>query len=372
VQRYNTYKDLTFNFFLMVLNVLKTLLPGILSFGIGIGIAPFLTHFLYAKKMWKSRAGKKALDGSDTPIFNKLHETRETGTPKMGGIIVWATTIITALVLWILPQIISSGIFSKLDFISRGQTWLPILALLLGAIVGLLDDFLEVKGSGSHIAGGLSLTKRLAAVALVSLLAALWFFYKLEVNSITFPFLGEISLGWVFIPLFVLIALAVYSGGVIDGIDGLAGGVFAIMFGAYAFIAFFQNQFNLAAFCAALVGSILAFLWFNIPPARFYLSETGTMALTITLTIIAFMTDVLGEGKGIAVLPIIAAPLFITTLSVIIQMVSKKWRGKKVFLVAPLHHHFEAIGWTPAKITMRYWVLSVLFAMIGTIVALIG
>ena len=356
----------------MILNVVKTLLPGIVSFAIGIGFAPVLTHFLYAHKMWKPRAGKRALDGSDTPLFNQLHATREVSTPKMGGITVWVATSATALLLWLLPQIISSGLFSKLDFVSRGQTWLPLAALLLGALVGLADDFLEVRGRGDYIAGGLSLTKRLAAVSCIAFLASLWFFYKLEVHAVSLPFLGEIALGHFFIPLFVLIALAVYSGGVIDGIDGLAGGVFATMFGAYALIAFFQNQINLAAFCAALVGAILAFLWFNIPPARFYLSETGTMALTLTLTMVAFMTDVLGEGRGIAVLPIIAAPLLVTTLSVIIQVVSKKWRGKKVFLVAPLHHHFEACGWPPSKVTMRYWVLSVLFTTAGTIVALIG
>lgn len=356
----------------MILNVVKTLLPGIISFAIGIGFAPLLTNYLYTHKMWKKRAGKRALDGGETPIFNKLHETREVGVPKMGGAVVVVAASATAVLLWLLPAFVSSELFEKLDFVSRGQTWLPFAALLLGALVGLADDFLEVHGTGSHIAGGLSLRKRIIAVALISLFAAVWFFVKLDVNTVSLPFFGEIGLGTFFIPLFMIIALAVYSGGVIDGIDGLAGGVFAIMFGAYSLIAFFQDQFNLAAFCAAIVGGILAFLWFNIPPARFYLSETGTMALTLTLTIVAFMTDALGEGRGIAVLPIIAAPLLITTLSNITQVASKKFRGKKIFLVAPLHHHFEALGWPPYKVTMRYWVLSVLFAMVGTIVALIG
>ncbi|TSC83831.1 MAG: hypothetical protein G01um101417_398 [Parcubacteria group bacterium Gr01-1014_17] len=351
----------------MILDVVKTLLPGVISFAIGIGFAPVLTNFLYTRKMWKKRAGKRALDGNDAPIFNKLHETREVGTPKMGGVVVWVAACATALLLWLLPLLVSSELFSKLDFVSRGQTWLPLAALLLGALVGLVDDFLEVRG-----AGGISLKKRLIAVTVISLLAALWFFVKLETSAVSFPFVGEVQVGMFFIPLFILIALAVYSGGVIDGIDGLAGGVFAIMFGAYSLIAFFQDQFNLAALCAALVGGILAFLWFNIPPARFYLSETGTMALTLALTIVAFMTDAVDGGKGIAVLPIIAAPLLLTTLSNIVQVASKKFRGKKVFLVAPLHHHFEALGWPPYKVTMRYWVLSVLFAMVGTIVALIG
>lgn len=356
----------------MILNILKTLLPGFFSFVIGIGFAPALAHFLYARRMWKKRAGKRDLSGADTPIFNKLHETREVGTPKMGGLVILFAASATALIFWLLPQFFASDLFTKLDFVSRGQTWLPLLALLIGALVGFLDDLLEVRGTGGHIAGGLSLAKRLAAVSFVALLASLWFFYKLEVSAVTLPFVGEVGVGFFFIPLFVGVALAVYSGGVIDGLDGLAGGVFASAFGAYALIAFFQDQFNLAALCAAIVGGILAFLWFNIPPARFYLSETGTMALTLTLTIIAFMTDVVAEGKGIAVLPIIAAPLLVTTLSVVIQVASKKFRGKKIFLVAPLHHHFEALGWPPYKVTMRYWVLAVLFALVGTIVALIG
>ncbi len=350
-----------------ILNVLKTLLPGIVSFAIGIGFAPLLTDFLYRHRMWKKRAGKRSLDGGEAVVFNALHETREVGTPKMGGVVVWVAAGATAFLLWLFPLFVSSDLFSKLDFISRGQTWLPLVALLLGALVGLLDDLLEIRGGG-----GIPLTKRLIAVAAISFLAALWFFIKLETNTVSFPFIGEVFVGIFFIPLFVLIALAVYSGGVIDGIDGLAGGVFASMFGAYSLIAFFQSQFNLAAFCAALVGGILAFLWFNIPPARFYLSETGTMALTLALTVVAFMTDAVDGGKGIAVLPIIAAPLLLTTLSNIVQVASKKLRGKKVFLVAPLHHHFEALGWPPYKVTMRYWVLSVLFAMVGTIVALIG
>ena len=159
----------------------------------------------------------------------------------------------------------------------------------------------------------------------------------------------------------------------IDGIDGLAGGVFAVMFSAYSIIAFYQQQINLASFCAVIVGSLLAFLWFNIPPARFYMSETGSMALTVTLSVVAFMTDSLGGGHGILVLPIIAFPLLITTLSVIIQLLSKKFRnGKKVFLVAPLHHHFEALGWPASKVTMRYWVVSVIFAIIGVTFALVG
>ena len=152
----------------------------------------------------------------------------------------------------------------------------------------------------------------------------------------------------------------------------MAGGVFAVFFSSYAGIAFYQDQINLAAFCTAVVGGILAFLWFNIPPARFYMSETGTMALTTTLTVVAFMTDKLASGYGLLVLPIIAMPLILTTFSSVIQEFSKRIRGKKVFLIAPVHHHFEALGWPSYKVTMRYWILSLVFGIIGLIIALIG
>lgn len=171
-------------------------------------------------------------------------------------------------------------------------------------------------------------------------------------------------------PLFVCIALAVYASSIIDGIDGLAGGVFLFIFTAYSGIAFYQSQFDIAALSATIAGGILAFLWFNIPPARFYMTETGIMALTMTLTIIAFMTDTLGEGEGLSMLPIVGFLLFATVLSNIIQVISKKCFGRKVFLVAPIHHHFEALGWSHAKVAMRYWVLGFVFAVLGILLTI--
>jgi len=180
------------------------------------------------------------------------------------------------------------------------------------------------------------------------------------------PFVGEVNLGIFLIPLFVTVMLAMFSGGVIDGIDGLSGGIFAAIFSAYAGIAFFQNQIDLAAFCAVLVGGILAFLWFNIPPARFYMGETGILGLTTALTVVAFLT------KSVLALIIISLPLLATSASVIIQLLSKKYLGRKIFKVAPVHHHFEAIGWPAYKVTMRYWVISVILAIVGVVVALVG
>jgi len=351
----------------MILNVLKVFAPATISFFIGIGLSPILTHYLYKHKMWKKKVRTLATDGRTTPIFSKLHEGREIGTPRMGGVVVWGSVVITILAFWLVAQL-SGGILSeKLNFLSRGQTWLPLFTLLVGALIGLLDDFFEVTGKGDYFAGGLSLKKRLIVVFFVGLAGAYWFFFKLGVSSIIIPFGPELDLGFLFIPFFLLVMLFIYSGGVIDGIDGLSGGVFSIIFATYGTIAFFQSQIDLAAFSFVIVGGLLAFLWFNIPPARFYMSETGVMALTLALTVVAFLT------KQVLILPLAAFMLVVTTLSVIIQLSSKKLRGgKQVFLSAPIHHHFEAIGWPGYKVTMRYWVISIIAAMMALIIALLG
>lgn len=346
----------------------------IFAFFAGIALTPFVSHYLYKYKCWKKKAGKNGgYGGGETPLFNELHKNNEVNTPRMGGIVVWASVFITASLFWILGALFEFSLFEKLDFVSRSQTWLPFFALIVGALFGLFDDILEIRGNGGHFAGGLSLKKRLLFVGGLSLFIGWWFYEKLGVSSVSIPFDGVLDLGVFFIAFFVLVSLAVYASGVIDGIDGLAGGVFAIIFGAYGVIAYSQGQIDIAAFCGVVVGGLLAFLWFNIPPARFYLTETGMMGLTLSLTVVAFMTDTLAEGKGVAVLPLVGFLLVITVLSDVIQVLSKKMRrGKKVFLIAPLHHHFEALGWPREKVVMRYWVFGMFSAFIGVIVALAG
>lgn len=351
----------------MVLDVLKVFLPASTAFLIGIGITPILTHYLYKHELWKKKARTEGLGGGGTPIFNKLHKEKEVGTPRMGGIVVWASVLITTVSFSLFYFFFPETLTEKLNFLSRNQTWLPLFTLIAGALVGLIDDILVIKGTGGYIAGGLPLKVRIGVVLLLGFIGGWWFFDKLETTSVFIPFMGNFDLGYLFIPFFMLVMLAIFSGGVIDGIDGLSGGIMASIFSAYSILAFFQNQIDLAAFCAAVVGSLLAFLWFNIPPARFYMTETGMLGLTTSLTVVAFLTN------GVAVLPIIALPLFVASLSVIIQILSKKFRnGKKVFLVAPIHHHFEALGWPAYKVTMRFWIISVVCALIGVVVALIG
>jgi len=358
----------------MVIGIVKVFLPSIIAFVVGILSAPVLTSYLYKNKMWKKRVGKLDSLGNEAVEFNKLHKDKEVGTPRMGGVLIWASSGITIISIWLLSKILPFDFLSNLDFLSRNQTWIPLGTLIFGGLVGLIDDYYEITGSGNYKAGGLSLKQRLMVVGTISLLCAIWFYWKLDISSIGLPFsLPNLEIGLLFIPLFVFVTIGLYAGGVIDGLDGLAGGIFATIFAAYAGIAFYQHQVDLAAFSALVVGAILSFLWFNIPPARFYMSETGTMGLTITLAIVAFMTDTLGDGHGLIVLPIIALPLIATAFSSFIQVASKKLRnGKKIFKIAPLHHHFEAIGWPAYKVTMRYWIVGVISAILGMTIALVG
>jgi len=350
----------------MALNILKIFGLSGVSFFVGIALTPILTHFLYKYKVWRKEVRTVAPDGSPTPIFAEMHKERETKVPRMGGILIWAIPLFLIIFTWFLNIIFPIPLFKKLNFLSRSQTWLPLFTLVAASLVGLSDDIFQVFGKGKYAAGGIRFRYRLFLIAIIGLIGALWFYFKLEKADIFIPFLGDLHIGILFIPFFILAMLATFSGSAIDGLDGLAGGVMASIFGAYGGIAYFQNQIDIAAFCAAIAGAILAFLWFNIPPARFYMGETGMFGLTTTLTVVAFLTNT------VIVLPIIAFPLVITSLSIIIQLLSKKFLKRKIFLVSPIHHHFEAKGWPAYKITMRFWVISVIFAIIGMVIALIG
>ena len=350
----------------MLSPIAQILIPGAVAFLLGMLFTPLLTHYLYHHKAWKKRPGKKALDGSVADEFNRLHNGNEVRAPRMGGIVVWASVALTIFGIAILARFIHATRLSELSFLSRNQTWLPLAALLVGAFTGLIDDLLVIGERGE----GLRLRWRLIIVIALSSFIGWWFWAKLAVTAIDIPYHAALQVGWLIVPLFILVSLALYASGVIDGIDGLSGGVFASVFASYAIIAFAQNQVDLAAFCACVVGGLLAFLWFNIPPARFYMSDTGTMGLTLALGVVAFLTDNLGGGVGVAVLPVIGGLLVVTVLSDIAQVLSKKFLGKKFLRIAPLHHHFEALGWPGHKVVMRYWVLSVVLAFAGVIIAL--
>ncbi len=351
----------------MTLSVIKVFIPAVIAFIVGLAITPSLSNVFYKRKMWKNRS--RSVDNKDyvTPAFQQIHNhTGEISTPRIGGVIIWLSVLITILLISLNSFLIPTDFNIKLNFLSKNQTLLPLFTLIFAAIIGLVDDMIQIYSKKAELSDGLNRKLRVLIVLFIGSIGAWWFVFKLGNLGLHIPFVGNIDLGLLFIPFFIIVMLGVFSGSVIDGIDGLSGGVMASSFSAYMLIAFMHNQIDLAAFCAVIVGGILAFLWFNIPPARFYMGETGILALTVTLSIIAFLTN------SVLVLPIIAFPLFATSLSVIIQLLGKKFLNKRIFKVAPLHHHFEAMGWPSYKVTMRFWIISIVFALIGTVIALIG
>lgn len=349
----------------MLLNLVKIFVPTALTFFLGIFITPLATHFFFKYKMWKKYSRNNEVSSLD---FKKIHnEHEELNTPRVGGIIIWFSVLLVTLFFYFLSIFNSSASVEKMNFLSRNQTIIPFFTLLLGSLLGLWDDLIQIYGIGKFAHDDKSWRKwKILLVTFLSLLIGSWFFYKLGMDGVHIPFGGEVILGIFIIPFFVIVSLATFSGGVIDGIDGLSGGVLASIFSAYSAIAFANNQIDLAAFSGVVAGAIFAFLWFNIPPARFYMGETGIMGLTITLATMAFLTD------SVLILPIVAFPLVLTSGSVILQTLSKIFFGKKIFRVAPIHHHFESLGWPSYKVTMRFWVLSVVFAIIGIILAIIS
>jgi len=347
------------------IDAIKIFTLGSLSFLLAFWLTPFLTKFLYKYKLWRKTVRTQAIDGKELNYFQKFHSEGETRIPRLGGLLIWLTPLILAVSFYLLSK---TGIlwFQKLNFLNRGQTWLPFFVLVAASLVGLADDVLQIIGKGKYIAGGLRLKHRLILMALIGMVGAWWFFSKLEFSTLHVPGIGDFEIGLWYLPLFVLVMMATYSGGVIDGLDGLSGGAFAAIFGAFAGISLFLGLVNLAAFCAVILGALLAFLWFNIPPARFYMGETGMMGLCASLTVVAFLTD------SVLVLPIIGFLLVIESGSVILQLLSKKFRKKKIFLAAPIHHHFEAKGWPHYKVTMRFWIIGAVVAIVGITIRLLG
>lgn len=343
------------NFMIIKIFILTTI-----SFILAFILTPLLTHFLYRYKI-----GKQIRNESASPIFFKLHR-HKSGTPTMGGIIIWLTTLILAFLFLAISKFIPENSFLNLNFLTRAETWLPLGALVASAIVGLIDDWLGVKGIGPN-GGGLMVKHKLLIYTAIALIGACWFYFKLGWDTLHVPFLGNFAVGWWYLPIFVsTIVATAFSVNETDGLDGLAGGVLLTSFGSLGVISFILGKYNLAAFCGVVAGALLAFLWFNINPARFIMGDTGSMSLGITLGIVAMVTNTA------LFLPVISAVLVIESLSVIIQLTSKKLRkGKKVFLSSPLHHHLEALGWSEPKIVMRFWVISGVTSAIGLILFLL-
>lgn len=320
------------------------------SFVFAMLLTPIYTFYAYRYKFWK-RQRTKSTDGKVIEIFTKLHAAKfKRNIPTMAGII----------------GIVSITIITLIFNLDRAQTYLPLFALVGGGIVGLMDDLINIHGLGGGVAGMRSQVKFLLITALGVFLG--WFFYsKLGIDSFHIPFVGEFSIGWLIVPLFAFAVVATGNAvNISDGLDGLAGGLLAMSFSAFGIIALFQGNGLLAGFCFTVVGSLLSYLWFNIYPARFFMGDIGSFAYGASLGVVAMLTDTF------LLLPIIGLMFVVEAGSSLLQITSKKLTGKKIFLSAPIHHHFEAKGWPETKVTMRFWVIGCVMAFIGLMLALAG
>lgn len=352
-----------------VFNILKVLTTGFLAFFLAFYITPFWTHILYKYRIG-IRIKEKSVSGEQLSVINTLH-AKKAGTPTMGGVIVWFSVIFLAIYSHYffpaLASVFGAGSIARLDFFSRAQTWLPLFALGAGGVLGLLDDWMSVRGIGKNKGGGMRFALRFWWLALIAAVGAWWFFIKLGWDVIHIPAVGDFSIGWWYIPLFLFVIIfSAISSNETDGLDGLNGGVLLMAFASFSTIAVFQNKMDLAAFCAAVSGALLAFLWFNIYPARFFMGDTGAMALGTTLGVVAMLTN-----SALALFVIVFIYL-LESGSAALQLFSKKFLGRKIFLAAPLHHHFEAKGWPEPKVVMRAWIFTALTALLGTLIAILG
>lgn len=339
-----------------------------LIFIMGSGFLAFVIAFLAAPRFIKQlhhwKVGKNirkiATDGKKAELYHALHH-KKAGTPTMGGILIWGTTLLVIL----LSRLFSYLGWFEHSLLNRKETYLPIFTLVTMALLGALDDLFNIKGWGQS--KGINLKPKLLTLTLFALAGALWFYFKLGYDQIHVPGIDDFFIGAWYIPVFIFIVVGTANSvNFTDGLDGLAGGLIIIAFGAFGVISYVQGLLILAAFCAVIAGATLAFLWFNIPPARFYMGDTGAISLGATLGVIAMLTN------SVLILPFIGFIFVIETLSIIIQLTSKKFFNKKVFHIAPIHHHFEHLGYPEFNVVMRFWILGGLAATFGLVLGLVG
>lgn len=331
---------------------LTPVVRGIISgFIVAMLLTPVYTYFAYKHQWWK-KPRTTAVTGEKLKVFTKLHAKKHARKiPTMAGLVfILSIAIATVLV---------TGI-------TKEQTLVPLLALLGGGAVGLLDDIINLQGDGSGVAGLRSKIKLLLIIA-VAAIGSWYIYFKLGYANIAVPFSVPLELGWILVPIFIFVIIATANAvNITDGLDGLAGGLLAIVFGAYTIIAALQGNIGIAAFSATVVGALLSYTWFNVYPARFFMGDVGSFSLGAALGFVALLTDTM------FLLPIIAGVFVIEGGSSLLQIVSKKYFGRKIFRAAPIHHHFEALGWPETKFTMRAWILGTVLAGVGLYLAIAG
>lgn len=343
--------DGTLDITLLTDEITRVIGYGAIAFVVAMLVTPIYTYFAYKYQWWK-KPRDAATTGEKASVFKKLHaDKHRRNIPTMAGLItIFAIAAVTVLV----------------GNLSREQTYLPLAAMIGAGIVGLVDDVINLRGVGKGVAG-LSTKIKFGLIFLVSAAGAWFFYYKLGYDSINITFVGDVFVGWFLIPIFILVVVATANAvNITDGLDGLAGGLLVSAYTAFGVIAFMQHNLGIAAFCATIVGALIAYVWFNIYPARFFMGDVGSFALGTGLGVVAMLTG------SFVLLPIIGLIFVLEAGSSAIQIASKKLFGKKIFRSAPMHHHFEAVGWPEAKVTMRFWVVGQVAAVVGVLLALIG
>lgn len=330
--------------------LLHTFVLGVLAFLIAMLLTPVYTFVAYRYKFWK-RQRTASTTGEALKVFTKLHADKfKRNIPTMAGMV------------FVLAVVIVTLCFN----LDRQETWLPLAALAGGAIVGLIDDIINIRGAGKGVAGLRSSLKFLM-ITFIGIGLGWFFFDRLDVTAVTVPFIGVWDLGWLIVPLFAFVVVATGNAvNISDGLDGLAGGLAAIAFGSFGVIALMQGNALIAGFCFTVVGALLSYLWFNIYPARFFMGDVGSFALGTSLGVVAMLTD------SLFILPIIGLVFVIEAGSSLIQIFSKKVFKRKIFISAPVHHHLEAKGWPETKVTMRFWVIAAVTSFVGVMIALAG
>lgn len=330
--------------------MLRTFILSVLAFVVAMALTPIYTFVAYRYKFWKKQR-TESTTGEKLQVFTKLHAAKfKRNIPTMAGMV------------FVLAVVIVTFLFN----LDRRETWLPLAALAGGAIVGLIDDIINIRGNGGGVAGLRSSLKFLMITG-IGLLLGWFFFEKLDVVAVTIPFVGSWNLGWLIVPLFAFVVVSTGNAvNISDGLDGLAGGLAILAFGAFGVISLMQGNPLMAGFCFTVVGALLSYLWFNIYPARFFMGDVGSFALGTSLGVVAMLTD------SLFILPVIGLVFVIEAGSSLIQIASKKFFKRKVFISAPIHHHLEAKGWPEVKVTMRFWVIGAVCAFTGVLIALSG
>lgn len=327
------------------------------TFSLWLLVIPYFIDFLKKHKIWKQIREEalvwKALE------FAKLHKTK-TWTPTMW----WAIILIIVFLMVIFSIILQKSWFVNNSLFNQKETYLTLFTLATVWILWAIDDFLNVRWIWRT--KWLSARFKMFWLLIFSGAGAWWFYDKLEWSTrlLDIPFTSWIEIWIFFIPLFIFIIIATANSvNFTDWLDGLAWGLLLFAYWVYAYITYDQWLYLLSTLCVTIIWALVAFLWFNIKPAKFYMWDVWSLALWANLWIMAMLTNT------IVVLIIISAIFIFETLSVIIQLTSKKLRNwKKIFRIAPFHHHLEAIGWSEETVVFKLWLLWIVLSAIGLIV----